>query len=674
MWEYILLLILLVVVGFILYKMRKPILRTITGGGILQPTYAMASLGKGVFAYAVIKSKIIDLDEPLYKYSPIAEHDPRHKKITARHILSHTSGLDNTPKNKDIYFNPGTAYRYSGNGYTYLQKVIEHITKKPVEDFMKKYVFEPFDMSSTYGEADVIQGQDKMGRPVPLSNNPPSVRGGFKSTKSDYLKFLNCISNTKEYYQMVTPVYSMSDTIKAGLGFGIHNGYLFQHGSNPGYKHFVYWKPDDIFLNLTNTDNGFNQLFTHPRLFEVLKFINIRHDIKIRKIKKSDIKKAKILVNFYHAREISDVDFWEIAKTSYVDEDVRVIATLQDKLLRLIVVDPVYRSMGYGSAMMKHIKNDVRSLFIDKPMCSNLVAYYNSFGFVKTEETSKFIKMEMWFGDFEKENKLKIVKELARGWNGVIFLIDMNNKELIIKFDRYDKDEYNKQIEFNKVASKSKRFLTLYKHGIIKNCKKDNRKIPNSRIGPQWDYVRNKNKHNNCTYLIYEPVLKDTLLNTDITTPAVFYKLAYQIADGINTMRLNKYIHGDLHGSNIMIGYDNNWYIIDYGTIQHGKYKTIIKKNDSDDMLSLCYSLFLSTQKNRIFINSTTDKIPLDYLPEKQNKYRFLSYALSNPKQFSKIANVDYQIPFYAKEMVYMLEHLNDKTYDDILKMLEQKL
>ena len=55
---------------------------------------------KPVFAYTVIKlsqKHIIDLDTPLYKYYPYEDidQDDRYKLITARMVLSHTSGFPN---------------------------------------------------------------------------------------------------------------------------------------------------------------------------------------------------------------------------------------------------------------------------------------------------------------------------------------------------------------------------------------------------------------------------------------------------------------------------------------------------------------------------------------------------------------------------------------------------
>ena len=60
--------------------------------------FEAASLTKPLFAYLVmslVKENILHLDTPLYKYFEYQDiaHDPRHKLVTARMVLSHSSGL-----------------------------------------------------------------------------------------------------------------------------------------------------------------------------------------------------------------------------------------------------------------------------------------------------------------------------------------------------------------------------------------------------------------------------------------------------------------------------------------------------------------------------------------------------------------------------------------------------
>jgi len=113
-----------------------------------------ASLTKPVFAYHVLQlvdqgklaldTPLADyLDKPLPDYDPDAIYrgkyghyqdlagDPRWRRITARHVLTHSTGFRNfwwdEPDQKlRIHADPGTRYSYSGEGLILLQFVIEN--------------------------------------------------------------------------------------------------------------------------------------------------------------------------------------------------------------------------------------------------------------------------------------------------------------------------------------------------------------------------------------------------------------------------------------------------------------------------------------------------------------------------------------------------------------------
>jgi CubicO group peptidase (beta-lactamase class C family) len=113
-----------------------------------------ASLTKAVFAYSVLQlvdQGKIALDTPLADYldRPLTDYDtnaiypdkygpyrdlavdPRWRRITARHALTHSTGFANfwwdEPDQKlRIHFDPGTRYGYSGEGLILLQFVIEN--------------------------------------------------------------------------------------------------------------------------------------------------------------------------------------------------------------------------------------------------------------------------------------------------------------------------------------------------------------------------------------------------------------------------------------------------------------------------------------------------------------------------------------------------------------------
>lgn len=122
--------------------------------------FEACSMSKPVFAYGVLKLSekgVIDLDRPLATYfaPPWFPDDPLIGKISARHVLTHSSGLppwgdENKPETLRPMFEPGSHFSYSGEGYFWLQLVVEEITGQGLDPLMRKHVFEPAGMESSY--------------------------------------------------------------------------------------------------------------------------------------------------------------------------------------------------------------------------------------------------------------------------------------------------------------------------------------------------------------------------------------------------------------------------------------------------------------------------------------------------------------------------------------------
>jgi len=172
--------------------------------------FEAASMSKPVFAYAVMKlveKGVLDLDAPLTKYTPekFLKGDARLEQITARRVLSHTSGFQNWRSEKEplkIHFPPGEKWAYSGEGYSYLQSVVERLSGQPIEPYMKANLFAPFGMvSSGYVwnqefEKRMARPHDSMGKPT--DNKKSTVAdaarygssGALLTTPAEYAKFL----------------------------------------------------------------------------------------------------------------------------------------------------------------------------------------------------------------------------------------------------------------------------------------------------------------------------------------------------------------------------------------------------------------------------------------------------------------------------------------------------
>lgn len=176
--------------------------------------FNVGSLSKPVFAYGVLKlvdAGKLKLDESLAPYLPKESiaGDSRFNQITARFVLSHRTGFPNWPadgKPLTIHFTPGERFSYSGSGMVLLQRSVEKITGKPLNDYMQEAVFGPLGMKhSSYVwnpafENEVAAGHDIGGTPADLFKpDQANAAASLETTAEDYAIFLDAILQEKGY-------------------------------------------------------------------------------------------------------------------------------------------------------------------------------------------------------------------------------------------------------------------------------------------------------------------------------------------------------------------------------------------------------------------------------------------------------------------------------------------
>lgn len=256
-----------------------------TGGTVDENTvFAAASLSKPVFAYAVLQlvdEGKIELDRPLYQYLPYPdiEKDDRYKKITARMALSHSSGFPNWRRGElEILFTPGEKFQYSGEGFTYLMKVVEHITGDPLHVFMQKKVFAPLGMSrSSYIWEDRFYDNNafphiETGKTAKLyKNETGNSAHSLLTTATDFALFMEAYLSGKNlkkatFKAMQSPQIEVDQMdswrIAWGLGVGLQQTKagtaVWQWGDNYTFKCFVIGFPDKQtgIAYFTNSANG----------------------------------------------------------------------------------------------------------------------------------------------------------------------------------------------------------------------------------------------------------------------------------------------------------------------------------------------------------------------------------------------------------------------------------
>ena len=203
----------------------------------------------GVTVAMLVEEGKISLDDPVAKYLPefstlyvTAKGEdgkvtrvPAKNVITIRMVMNHTSGLvtDIPSKNKGgwpaiplrdaareaatlpLLFEPGTKVKYSNTGIDVGAAVVEVVTGKPWDVFLKERVLDPLGMTDTtfnptdeqlqrsISMYDVAEGQKAkfcaFRKKMPLPHNGPHIHpsagAGLWTTVNDQLKFYKMLMN-----------------------------------------------------------------------------------------------------------------------------------------------------------------------------------------------------------------------------------------------------------------------------------------------------------------------------------------------------------------------------------------------------------------------------------------------------------------------------------------------
>lgn len=234
--------------------------------------FEAASMTKPVFAYVahkIIDRGILDIDKPLYEYLPLKalEYDERHKLITARMVLSHTTGLPNwRPKGGklELKYTPGQKYTYSGEAIEYLGDVISHLLNKDLNTIMREELLDPIGMTNSsmvennYVRRNAANGHKKgvvSGRGKHTRARPAH---GLRTEAIDYSKFIIMMNKESHiagstFNHMAEPQVKVNKTTTSCLGLRITKtpyGPMYHHnGSNGGGRFqsgFVFYKDKDF--------------------------------------------------------------------------------------------------------------------------------------------------------------------------------------------------------------------------------------------------------------------------------------------------------------------------------------------------------------------------------------------------------------------------------------------
>jgi len=291
-------------------------------GSISKPLAALAAL-------KLVDEQRAELDADVNQYLvdwKIAEDNfTVNEKVTLRRLLNHTAGMtvhgfpgykqnDTYPSidqvlngegnTKKIFVDqaPGTGWRYSGGGYTVMEKVVEDISGLPLEEYMEKNILKPLKMKSStylqplppsYHKSNISAAYNQNGEMVDglYHNYPEQAAAGLWTTPTDLAKYciavqeiINGKSNGILSNNIITEMITKGEN-EWGLGPGMEGDgetLLFKHGGkNEGFTNdmlaFAY--KGDAVIVMTNADNG------GALIKEILHAVSEYYDWNIRKPK-----------------------------------------------------------------------------------------------------------------------------------------------------------------------------------------------------------------------------------------------------------------------------------------------------------------------------------------------------------------------------------------------------
>ena len=201
----------------------------------------IASMSKPVTACAVLMLQDegkLSIDDPVSKYLPqlaaLKTADGKVAVPTLKQLLTHSSGLAEPTEDeslssrtlaelvphiavKPLKFLPGERWQYSQSGMNALGRIVEVVSGKPFQVFLKERLFGPLGMNDTTFYPDAAQqarlakayrlvaGVSEEAKIPPIydcargESRYPAANGGLYSTAADYGRFCQMLLNSGTY-------------------------------------------------------------------------------------------------------------------------------------------------------------------------------------------------------------------------------------------------------------------------------------------------------------------------------------------------------------------------------------------------------------------------------------------------------------------------------------------
>lgn len=274
----------------------------------LDTKFHLGSMNKMFTSIAIaqlVQAGKLSYDDTLVKVLPEYPNKEAAKKITVRHLLTHTAGLGGLFERRDydrrmryrrhvdylpvfagepLAFEPGTRFSYSNEGFVVLGAVIEKLTGRDYLDYVREHIYRPAQMrdSDSFALDEVTPnravGYMRYSEDDPLGIEPRrpnymflgwrgNACGGGYSTAPDLLKFARALRGykllSKEMTEKITGspdemlrardyAFGFSARRVAGRDVRGHNGGGMNSGINSDLK--IFWDSGYTVIVLGNYD------------------------------------------------------------------------------------------------------------------------------------------------------------------------------------------------------------------------------------------------------------------------------------------------------------------------------------------------------------------------------------------------------------------------------------
>jgi CubicO group peptidase (beta-lactamase class C family) len=263
--------------------------------------FQSGSVGKQFTATAVmmlVEEGKLGLEDKISKY--FSDAPESWKFITVRHLLTHTSGMTDYPRDFDfrrdytedellkraqaipLAFQPGEKWQYSNLGFVTLGILIHKVSGKFYGDFLQERIFTPLGMNTAriISEADIVpnraagyhlvrgelKNQDWVSPTLNTTADGALYLTVFDMAKWDAALYTEKLLKKSSIDQMWTPV-KLNNGTRQPYGFGwslgeVRGHHIVRHGGAwQGFKCFILRYPDDkftvvLFANLIQTNES----------------------------------------------------------------------------------------------------------------------------------------------------------------------------------------------------------------------------------------------------------------------------------------------------------------------------------------------------------------------------------------------------------------------------------